>query len=227
MPTEIRRAVISSLGQSRNQAIVLIEAIEEGRVSPSELDSAMRVALEQIADPSVRKRLDAVLGAVDGDRVEAVKRFRAEIAGLEAQGARFDAHRGADVFARQCSSCHQLGTKGHAVGPSLAGVAGRPRDALIDDLLNPSREVSSDFRSFVAMTKAGLLRTGLLVADRPSGVLLRGPDGEESLTPRGEIESLRMTDKSLMPEGLEQQLTPRDVGDVIEFLRRADPALLP
>lgn len=227
MPTEIRRAVISSLGQSRNQAIVLIEAIEEGRVSRSELDSAMRVALEQIADPSVRKRLDAVLGAVDGDRVEAVKRFRAEIAGLEAQGARFDAHRGADVFARQCSSCHQLGTKGHAVGPSLAGVAGRPRDALIDDLLNPSREVSSDFRSFVAMTKAGLLRTGLLVADRPSGVLLRGPDGEESLTPRGEIESLRMTDKSLMPEGLEQQLTPRDVGDVIEFLRRADPALLP
>jgi putative membrane-bound dehydrogenase-like protein len=227
LSTRTRRAVLGALGQSPAQAMVLVEAVESGDVSPAELDPALRAVLSQLPDADLRKRLDAVLGALDQDRALAVKRYQQAIAEQERQGIRFDAKRGGALFARHCTSCHQLGTKGHAVGPSLAGVGGRPRDALIDDILNPSREVSADFRGFVAFTKAGQMRSGLLAADGPSGVLLRGPDGEETFTARGELESLRMTDQSLMPEGLEQQINPTELGDLIEFLRRADPALLP
>jgi putative heme-binding domain-containing protein len=130
-----------------------------------------------------------------------------------------DAERGARLFTQHCATCHRVKGEGQAVGPDLSGVASRPVEALVEALMDPSREVSPDFRNFVAADTSGRIVTGLLVSETPAGVTLCGAGGVDALVPRAQLESLQVTDKSLMPEGLETQLDPGQVGDVIAYLR--------
>ena len=77
----------------------------------------------------------------------------------------------------------------------------------------------------VVVTKQGQVFTGLLVADTPTLVRLRGQPGAEETILRGDIEEVRPNHQSLMPEGFEQALTLQDVAHVLEFLQH--PVLLP
>ena len=134
-----------------------------------------------------------------------------------------DARTGAALFARHCLTCHQMQGKGSRVGPELSGIASRPKLALLEDILNPGKDVSPDFVNFVVVTKQGQVFTGLLVADTSALVRLRGPQGAEETVLRSDIEELRPNHQSLMPEGLEQALTPQDVSHLLEFLRNPVP----
>jgi putative heme-binding domain-containing protein len=86
-------------------------------------------------------------------------------------------------------------------------------------ILDPSREVAPDGLGVVVVTQRGQTFTGLLSEETPTAVRLRRAEGQDDVIPRGEIETLRPTGRSLMPDGLEQVLSPQDVADVIAFLR--------
>src|SRR5262249_42517304 len=131
--------------------------------------------------------------------------------------------RGAAVFAKNCLVCHQMQGQGHRVGPDLTGVAGRPRAALLEDILDPSKEVAPDFLNFVVITTRGQVLTGLVTAETATAVKLRRAEGAEDTVLRAEIQELRASGKSLMPEGLEQSLSVQDVADLLEFLQRPTP----
>lgn len=210
-----RAWLLVALARSTGQATALLDAIEEGSIGAHELDPAQRAALGQARDPGVRDRVESLLGQVEGDRAAIVERYRATVVGSAG-----DATAGQELFVKHCASCHRMGAQGTAVGPDLTSVAGRPTEALIDDVMDPSREVSPDFRNFVVFTTDGRVATGLLAADRPGGLVLRSASGVEVIVSRGDVEELKLTEKSLMPEGFEQQLTPGDLAHLIAFLRR-------
>jgi putative heme-binding domain-containing protein len=151
------------------------------------------------------------------DRAEIIRRYDAA---LKLEG---DPRRGAEVFERNCLTCHQRAGKGHRVGPDLASVAGRAKETLLSDILDPNREVAPDSMSFVLVTKDGQVLTGLIAEETPAAVKLRRAEGVEESVPRGEIAELRATGQSLMPVGLETALSPQDVADLIEVLRRPEP----
>ena len=76
------------------------------------------------------------------------------------------------------------------------------------------------------MTTEGQLYAGLLAAENPGGVTLREAGGLEHTVSRDKIEQLRPSGKSLMPDGMEQKLSPQATADLLEFLRRPDRDLL-
>lgn len=223
LATPTRARLLWALGRSARLAAPLLDAIESGAISPRELDPAQRDALGQIRDASIQGRLAAILGVVESDRAAIVARYR-EALSAPSEPVASGGSAGRELFLKHCAGCHRLGAEGFAVGPDLASIAGRPTDALLDDLLNPSREVSPDYRNYVVFTTDGRVANGLLAADRPGGITLRGPGGVDVEIARDEIEELKLTEKSLMPEGFEQQLTSRDLADLIEFLRRPPTA---
>ena len=102
-------------------------------------------------------------------------------------------------------------------------VAGRPEEDLLVAILDPSREAAPDGLGVVVLTTNGQTLTGLLAEETPSAIRLRRAEGVEDVIPRGEIEALRPTGRSLMPDGLEQVLSPQDVADLIAFLRGTSP----
>jgi putative heme-binding domain-containing protein len=213
--TSTRRELLMALSGTKLLAERLVGALEAGVVSPVELDASARETLQRIPDPALRMRLEPILAkAAPPDRRDVLKTYQAA---LSKEG---DPRRGETLFAKNCRTCHQKRGEGHRVGPDLSGVAGRPAAALLNDILDPSREVAPDYVGFLLVTRNGQLLSGLLAEETATTLKLRRNEGVEETVLRSEVEEFRSTGRSLMPEGLEQTLSVQDVADLLAYLRR-------
>jgi putative heme-binding domain-containing protein len=101
----------------------------------------------------------------------------------------------------------------------LSALRNKSREQLLIDLLDPSREVDPRYLNYVVTTKKGQTLTGLIAAETASSVTLRRGEKAEDTLLRSQIEEIQATAKSLMPEGLEVQLSRQDVADLIAYLQ--------
>jgi len=193
----------------------LLEMVEAGTLSASQLDARRRQQLLAHANDSIRQRAAQLFSTFGGgSKVELVRRYLAEMTGDADDGA------GKLVFAKRCAPCHRLNGEGHAVGPDLAALAGKPLDALVTSVLDPNRAIEDRYLDFVIVTDDGRSLTGMLAAETGTSVTLLGQDGKSVTVLRSHIDTLKSTGKSLMPEGLEKDLSPRELRDAIAYLRR-------
>jgi putative membrane-bound dehydrogenase-like protein len=211
-----RRVLLGVLSGSDALAARLVEAVAGGGLAASELDPGTRDALRRVTSPALRARIAAVLPAPPGaDRRDVLRRYEPALA------ASAEPARGRDLFAKHCQTCHARGGQGAKVGPDLLSVAGKAPADLLVAILDPSREVAPDSVAVVVATTRGQTLTGLLVEETPASLRLRRAEGLEDVVPRADVEALRSTGRSLMPDGLEQVLRPQDVADLIAFLKSA------
>jgi putative heme-binding domain-containing protein len=85
-------------------------------------------------------------------------------------------------------------------------------------VLDPSREVDPRYVNYLVVTKRGTTATGIVAAETATSVTLKRAEGAEETLLRSDIESMQSSAQSLMPEGLEQQMSDRDLADVIAYL---------
>ncbi|HWB01071.1 MAG TPA: hypothetical protein VG713_21415, partial [Pirellulales bacterium] len=116
---------------------------------------------------------------------------------------------------KRCTTCHKVGDVGHAVGPDLLALRDRSAQSLLIAMLDPNRAVETKFVNYLAITTDGLSHNGMLVGESAAGIALLGPEGKQVNLPRTAIEELQSTGKSLMPEGLEKDLSNQDLADLI------------
>jgi putative heme-binding domain-containing protein len=90
----------------------------------------------------------------------------------------------------------------------------------LHDILDPNRNLSADYVNFLAVTKQGKVLSGLLVEETGASVKLRHADAVEETVLRSEIDELRSSGRSLMPEGLEQTLGAQGLADILAYLRQ-------
>ncbi len=129
-----------------------------------------------------------------------------------------DAVRGKQIFTRaSCATCHS-GVQ--ALGPDLHGVTGRfSRADLFTAILQPSKEVAPRYRTTLIATDDGKVYQGLIVYEAVDSVLLQtGPTQTIRLTER-QIRARRQTALSLMPVGLLEALSDRDLADLYAYLQ--------
>jgi putative heme-binding domain-containing protein len=132
-----------------------------------------------------------------------------------------DSRRGLEVFRKTCATCHRLGDVGHAVGPDLASVGDKSPQGLLIAVLDPNRAVEARYLNYYAVTKNGLTSTGVLASETATSITLVGPEGKKQVILRTDLEEFFSTGKSAMPEGLEKDLKPQDLADLIAFIRSA------
>jgi putative heme-binding domain-containing protein len=217
-----RRELLAALAGAPLLAESLIEALEQQKIAPSELDASTRDALNRLSSPTLRSRASSILARfAPPQRSAALVRFQDA---LKLEG---EMRRGAAVFDKYCQTCHQHQGRGHKVGPDLSGIAGRAPEALLVDILDPNREVAPDFVTLTVATRRGQVLSGLLAEESATALKLRHADAIEETVLRSEIDQIRFTAQSLMPEGLEQNLSLRDMADLIAFLRQGDRAPQP
>ena len=128
-----------------------------------------------------------------------------------------DVKAGQNVFERLCSSCHRLSGIGNEVGPNLALAATRSPEELLTHILDPNRGVNPAYVQYNVETTDGEIYSGLIVADQPASVTLKGVNFEKTL-PRTLIQKIGSAGQSLMPEGLEQGVSFQDMADLLGFL---------
>jgi putative heme-binding domain-containing protein len=194
--------------------------VQNGIVPLVEIDPATRQSLGTATNPEVKSRAQKLFAATTSqDREAVVAKYRPALK-LTA-----DRTNGARVFERNCLLCHQMQGVGSKVGPDLSGVGQQPRETLLVQILDPSRQVLPDFVSYNAETRSGDSYTGFIAAESPDTVTLRRANEPDVTLKRSDLKEFHTSGKSLMPDGLEAAMTEQDVADLIEFLRRPDRTL--
>ena len=126
---------------------------------------------------------------------------------------------GAAVFKKLCSACHRVGTIGHKLGPDLTSVSNKsPRDLLVN-IFDPNREAQPNFMTYTLVTVEGRVLTGILANENENSVTLVRAEGKQDVVPRNRIDVLVSNGKSLMPEGLEKELSPTALRDVVAWIK--------
>ena len=108
---------------------------------------------------------------------------------------------------------------GQDIGPNLASITDKRPEALLSAILDPSVAVETRFLVYTVLTKQGRVLSGLLATETASSITLTDVEGKQETILRHQIERLRASEKSLMPDGLEKNLVPQDVADLIAYLR--------
>ncbi|GIW94890.1 MAG: cytochrome c [Pirellulaceae bacterium] len=192
--------------------VMWLEAVADGRIPPGDLAPGHWQALRQHADPQVRQKAEAISGQFLANRQEVIERYRPV---LEMRG---DAQRGRQVFAKTCAPCHQVAGQGHPIGPNLLAMRNRGKEAILVNVLAPNAEVNPQYINYVVVTKDGRSLSGMIADDSATAVRLVRADNAQDTILRVDIESLRSTGQSLMPEGMERDVDLQAMADLLEFL---------
>jgi len=198
-----------------DRILSLLEAIEQRRIPVSELSTAQIQQLRTHPDTKVRQKAQTVVSlTINPDRARVVATYQSAL------HLRGDATAGKLVFQKHCASCHRFDGIGHAVGPDLLAVLGnKSQEDILIAVFDPNREVDPRYRAYQVTTTDERVLTGILVAETPTSITLRRPDGAEDTLLRKAILSFQATPMSLMPEGLEKELQPQDVANLLAYLR--------
>ncbi|MCA9065935.1 MAG: c-type cytochrome, partial [Planctomycetaceae bacterium] len=129
---------------------------------------------------------------------------------------------GKALFVKHCSICHKVGDLGNEVGPNLATMKSRGAAAVLTNVLDPNREVNPAWKDYVALTVHGTSHNGIIASESATNIVLRRAEGKQDDLQRSEIDELRDTGRSLMPEGLEKQISIQDMADLIGWLMQAN-----
>ena len=211
---EVRRAVIDAMLSDPTRLTGLLQAIEEGTVKVRDIDRDKKTAILNHPKPDIRKRAASLLVAdVNADRARVVDAYQ-DI--LKLSG---DIDRGRAVFGKRCSICHKVGDTGHAVAPDLASVKNKSEADLLIAILDPNREAQPNFNVYTLTTDAGRVFSGIIVAENANNITLRKAEAKEDTIRRSDIDEMRASGVSLMPEGLEKDLSKQDLADVIRFVK--------
>jgi putative heme-binding domain-containing protein len=215
---QVRADVVEALLVTVPRAETLLIAVEAGEVRSAEISPDRKQLLLNHSNAAVKERAKKVLGGdINNDRAAVVKTYSSA---LELAPS---VERGQATFGKKCLQCHKLGQQGFAVGPDIVSVQNKAPADLLIAMLDPSREAQPAFMSYSVILKDGRVFNGLIAAESANSLTIRKAEGKEDVIDRTSIEELVSSGKSLMPEGLEKELQPQDVADVIAFIKSLAP----
>jgi putative membrane-bound dehydrogenase-like protein len=210
----IRRTIVDSLITRQELASKLAASIHDGKVQWAELDSLQRQLLLNRLNATDRKNLEELVTARTAvDRNELLSTY------VNAYSDKPDFELGKKMFVQHCQSCHAIGQAGNRVGPDLTAVAGRLPSDIIVDVLDPNRSVAADGFGYAILTKDDEVLSGLIAGETSTSVTLKKAGGELVSVLRDDIQELRHLGKSLMPEGFERSLSPKELASLVAYLK--------
>ena len=196
----------------------LLAGADKGRVLLADLTLDQKQALTDHSDPAIRDKAKELLkrgGALpDADREKVLQEL------LPITKETGDAKAGKEIFVKNCSKCHVHSGEGTRIGPDLTGMAVHPKDHLLVDIIDPSRSVEANFRAYKVTLKSGRTLTGLLASESKTAIEIFDPEGKKQSILREEIDELKASTKSLMPDGFEKQISRKELTDLLEFLTK-------
>jgi putative membrane-bound dehydrogenase-like protein len=191
----------------------LLQSIEQKDVPAAHIDAKHRARLLNHKNEGVRTLAAKLFaGALKPDREKVLQDYR-NVASMPG-----DRTKGQAVFAKTCATCHRLDELGNEVGPDLATLSNKTPQYLLTAILAPNQNVETRYIEYMAVTKTGRTFTGILASETSTSITLKGQEGKEQVLLRTELEELQSTGKSLMPEGLEKDLSRQDLADLIAYL---------
>lgn len=218
--TTEKRDALSTLASRATYAGALLDAVERGKVPRADLTAEVIRQLRNLKVAELNTKIEKVWGALRetaADKAKEIERYKKLYwAGGSQPG---DAVRGRVVYARVCQQCHTLYDAGGKVGPDLTGSNRGDLDYILENMVDPNAVIPNDYRSSTVETKDDRVLTGIVKSENANALTI--VTANEAVTlPRNEIASVRLSDISMMPEGLLAPLADQEVRDLIYYLSR-------
>ncbi len=196
--------------------LAMLRNIRSGNADPLQIDPVRRSALLSHRNREIAELAKAVLPTPVNARL--VDSFAPS---LRLKG---DRARGSVVFDKLCVTCHKVGEKGKNVGPDLSATQFTDAENLLMHILDPNRYVAPNYAQYLISDVSGRVYQGLIASETASSLTLVGSNGEPQTILRSQIEQMRDTGKSLMPEDLGSKLSQQEAADLVAFLLQSRAA---
>ena len=225
-PSE-RGAVLDTLVSRPAFARALLDQIAAGKIPRSDPSAFHVRQIRSLGVPELSQKLTEVWGQMRDSAVDK----QAAIAKLKSRLtpdmlAKADRSHGRALYNQACASCHKLYGHGGAIGPDLTGAGRDNLDYLLENIVDPSATVTADFRMAVVAMVDGRVLNGLIRSKTDRTVALQTQT--ELLTlERREIEEIKPSPLSLMPENLLDPMSEEQVRDLFAYLNQKTQVPLP
>jgi putative heme-binding domain-containing protein len=214
---------LQTLASRTGYGRLLTQAIKDEQIKKSNVPAYVARQLRRV----VGNGFVEVWGPIDqlnGDKSVAYKRYQHLLTDQSLANA--DLIKGRGLFQRTCSACHTLYGEGGKLGPDITGSNRTNIDYLLNNLIEPSSEIQDDYRMVVITSRDGRTYSGNVIAENDRQVTLRVIGQDQLVLNKSDIQSRETATTSLMPEGLLQTLTDKEVLDLVAYLRtNAKPSL--
>lgn len=210
----IRSEAVTFFLTTSSGAEELLKAVESNTVAQSDLSRLQKQALLNHRDSDIRTRSLSTLGSQQSSSRAKVVADHQDLLKLDG-----NTERGRKVFSKHCSACHRVGEIGASVAPDLASVKNKSAADLLVAILDPNREGLPNYNSYTVVTMQGKSYSGIIAAETSASLTLKQAEAKETIILRRNIDELVSTGLSLMPEGLEKDLSHQQLADVIAFVK--------
>lgn len=213
-PYAVRRAAVNGLSKNRNGQQRLLEmAKNKELVGDTRLVAGALLARSQ--DKMIRALAEKILpqpAAKDQKPLPPID----ELAKMKG-----DSDAGLKLFrgTATCANCHVVGDHGKEVGPNLSEIGSKlSREAMITSILDPSAGISHNYENYNLLTVGGQVIVGIKMSETDDEVVIRTAEAVDRKIPQDEIEQLKKSEQSIMPENLHHITGQKGLIDIVEYM---------
>ncbi|WP_437222102.1 PVC-type heme-binding CxxCH protein [Planctomicrobium sp. SH661] len=210
---QVRDAILTAVFSRRDRLPEVVSALEAQAFPVAFLSAVQRSALLSDGNAEIRDRASQLFKAQTRDIQDLLERYSAALNGER------NLSRGQVLYEKHCGICHQAHGVGSAVGPDLTAEFKRAEETILKDILDPSGTITGGYTTYSVLCTDGRVLSGVLGGESASSITLKQPEGKIQTLLRKNIEEIKASNVSLMPENLVESLQPQDVADILGWLR--------
>jgi putative heme-binding domain-containing protein len=210
-----RNEAVQVLAGRKDWASDLLKAVGDKKVDRTALNDNTILRIQALKDNKLTAEVEKVWGRIRATPAELnqlIDKMRGELA-----AAPGSFNRGKFVFDNQCAKCHKFDGRGSEVGPSIEG-AGRDIEYLLVNVLDPNRVIGAPYFMRTINLLNGRVETGVLQAEDGQSITLKTENAVLKQIQKKDIDEIRVQEKSLMPEGLANNMTVQDFRDLVRYV---------
>lgn len=213
-PAENRKAAVKALAQTEEGSAHILKIAAEDKLDASVKFTASAV-LNSARWPNIKSKAAKLLPLPQGQNAALPP-----VADLVKQKG--DPARGAQVFRRlevNCIACHQVNGQGTDFGPNLSEIGTKlAKEAIYESILDPSSGISFGFEAWNIELKSGDEAYGLVTSESPEEIVVKTQTGVSMRYKKSDVAKRTQAKLSIMPAGLAQTMSQRDLVDLVEYL---------
>ncbi len=218
-----RDDAIATLASRPAWASALLDAVGKGSVPRRDLNTTIARQILAFQIPALTRALEQTWGTLRPtarDKAPLIGKYKTILGSRDLPTP--DPDRGRALFGRICAQCHRLFGEGGDVGPDLTGSDRANPDYILENVLDPSATVGRDYTLSTVATRDGRLVSGILREQTP-GALVIQTASERITLPREDVEAIKGSATSMMPEGQLDPLTPQEIRDLFAYIAATRP----
>lgn len=210
----VQQVMFELIASKSSRLEALAQRLAEEKISARAIGAIELKKLVARANGEVQTQLKTALATIENsDRAKVIAAYQSCLM-MQA-----NEQRGKEVFTKHCATCHRIADVGVQVGPDISDSRTQSPSQLLTNILDPNRAIDSNYFRFVALTVDDQVVEGMIAEETSDAIVLRGQNNSRTVLPRSTIQELKGTGVSLMPDGLEAQIDPQAMADLISYIK--------